>query len=293
MTTTTAAGTDFKVADLNLADYGRKEIELAQHEMPGLMSLREKYAAEQPLAGRPHHRLAAHDDPDRGPDRDAHRRSAPRSAGPAATSSRPRTTPRPPSAVGPEGTPEDPQGVPVFAWKGESLEEYWWCLEQTLVWPDGDGAEHDPRRRRRRHPARPQGRAVRARGRRARSRPSPTPRSTRYILDDDPPHVRGRPAALDQDRRRHQGRDRGDDHRRPPALPDDGGRRAPVPGDQRERLRDEVEVRQRVRLPPLADRRPEPRHRRDDRRQDRARSSATATWARAAPSRCAARALAC
>ena len=41
--------------------------------------------------------------------------------------------------VGPEGTPEDPQGVPVFAWKGETLEEYWWCTEQALIWPDGEG----------------------------------------------------------------------------------------------------------------------------------------------------------
>ena len=52
-------------------------------------------------------------------------------------------------AVGRDGTPEDPKGVPVFAWKGESLEEYWWCTEQALRWPgDGDGPEHDPRRRR-------------------------------------------------------------------------------------------------------------------------------------------------
>jgi len=51
-------------------------------------------------------------------------------------------------AVGPAGTPEDPQGIPVFAWKGESLAEYWWCTDQALTWPDADGAEHDPGRRR-------------------------------------------------------------------------------------------------------------------------------------------------
>ena len=63
--------------------------------------------------------------------------------------------------VGPNGTPEDPQGVPVFAWKGETLEEYWWCTEQALNWPGDERPEHDPRRRRRRHDARPQGRRVR------------------------------------------------------------------------------------------------------------------------------------
>ena len=67
--------------------------------------------------------------------------------------------------VGPDGTPEDPRGVPVYAWKGETLEEYWWCTEQALCWPDGAGPEHDPRRRRRRDAARPQGRRVRARRR--------------------------------------------------------------------------------------------------------------------------------
>ena len=70
--------------------------------------------------------------------------------------------------VGPEGTPEDPQGVPVFAWKGETLEEYWWCTDQALSWPDADGPEHDPRRRRRRDAAGPQGRRVRGRRRGAR-----------------------------------------------------------------------------------------------------------------------------
>ena len=50
--------------------------------------------------------------------------------------------------VGADGTPEDPQGVPVFAWKGETLEEYWWCTEQALTWPEGEETEHDPRRRR-------------------------------------------------------------------------------------------------------------------------------------------------
>ena len=127
MTTTTPA-TDYKVADIGLAEFGRKEIELAEHEMPGLMALREEFGEAQPLEGRPHHRLAAHDDPDRGADRDARRRSGPRCAGARATSSPPRTTPPPRSP---------PAGIPVFAWKGETLEEYWWCTEQALTWDEG------------------------------------------------------------------------------------------------------------------------------------------------------------
>ena len=80
--------------------------------------------------------------------------------------------------VGPHGTPEEPAGVPVFAWKGETLEEYWWCTEQMLSWPDGERPEHDPRRRRRRHHARAQGRRVREGRRRAADRRRATPRST-------------------------------------------------------------------------------------------------------------------
>ena len=100
---------------------------------------------------------------------------------------------------------------------------------------------------------------------------------------------RGRPA-VDPGRRRHQGRDRGDHHRRAPAVRDAQRRHAAVPGDQRQRLGDQVEVRQQVRLPALADRRHQPGHRRTDRRQGGGRAAATATSARAAPSRCAARA---
>ena len=82
----------------HLADYGRKEIQLAEHEMPGLMAMRERYGDEQAARRRPHRRLAAHDDPDRRADRDPGRASAPRSAGPPATSSPPRTTPPPRSS---------------------------------------------------------------------------------------------------------------------------------------------------------------------------------------------------
>ena len=127
-------------------------------------------------------------------------------------------------------------------------------------------AEHDPRRRRRRHPARAQGQRVRARGR----RPGPRQQRLRGVRDRaraaGPLAGRG-PAALDADRRGHHGRHRGDHHRRAPALPDGRPRGTAVPGDQRQRLGHQVQVRQPLRLPPLADRRDQPRHRRDDRRQ--------------------------
>ena len=169
-------------------------------------------------------------------------------------------------AVGPDGTPEDPSGVPVYAWKGETLEEYWWCTEQVLRWPDGGWPEHDPRRRRRRHAAGPQGTEYEGAG----AVPDPGERRLGGVPGHPPCScalARRGPAALDADRRGHQRRHRGDDHRRAPAVRDGRERRAAVPGDQRQRLGDEVEVRQPLRLPPLADRRHQPRHRRDDRRQ--------------------------
>ena len=111
---------------------------LAEHEMPGLMALRAQFGDSKPLAGRPHHRLAAHDDADRGAHRDARRA---RRRGPLGVvqhllhpGPRRRRRRRRPRRHG-----RRPEGVPVFAWKGETLEEYWWCTEQVLRWPDGDG----------------------------------------------------------------------------------------------------------------------------------------------------------
>ena len=169
---------DFKVADLSLADWGRKEIELAEHEMPGLMALREEYAEQQAARRRADHRLAPHDDPDRGAHRDAGR---PRRRGALgelqhlldAGSRRGR-------GRRPDGR-QDP-GVPVFAWKGETLEEYWWCTEQALSGPSDERSEHDPRRRWRRDAADPQGRRVREGGQGARRRRRPTPRSSAIVL---------------------------------------------------------------------------------------------------------------
>ncbi len=125
---------DFKVADLTLADYGRTEITLAEHEMPGLMAMRERYGAEQPLAGA---RIAG----------SLHMtiQTAVLIETLVALGAEVRwascnifsTQDHAAAAVvvGPEGSPEDPQGVPVFAWKGETLEEYWWCTQQILDWP--------------------------------------------------------------------------------------------------------------------------------------------------------------
>jgi hypothetical protein len=131
-------------------------------------------------------------------------------------------------------------------------------------------AEHDPRRRWRRDPTGPQRRRVRGGGR----GPGPLDRGLRGVPDrarDADPLARERRDAVDQSGRPDQGRHRGDDDRRAPALPAGRGRRAAVPGDQRQRLGHQVEVRQPLRLPPLADRRHQPRHRRDDRRQGRRR----------------------
>jgi adenosylhomocysteinase len=130
---------DFKVADLSLADYGRTEITLAEHEMPGLMAMRERYAKDRPLAGA---RIAG----------SLHMtiQTAVLIETLVALGAEVRwascnifsTQDHAAAAVvvGPDGTPEDPRGVPVFAWKGESLEEYWWCTQQILSWPaDGSG----------------------------------------------------------------------------------------------------------------------------------------------------------
>jgi adenosylhomocysteinase len=138
MTTTTATTTDFKVADLSLADYGRKEIELAEHEMPGLMSLRKKYADEQPLRGARitgslHMTIQTAVLIETLTSLGAEVRWA--SCNIFSTQDHAAAA----AVVGPDGTPEDPKGVPVYAWKGETLEEYWWCIEQTLNWPDGAG----------------------------------------------------------------------------------------------------------------------------------------------------------
>ncbi len=128
----------FKVKDIALADWGRQEIRLAEYEMPGLMSLRAEYGASKPLTGAKimgslhmtvQTAVLIETLADLGADvrwvscnifsTQDHAASA--------------------VAVGREGTVAAPRGVPVFAWKGETLDEYWWCTEQALLWPDGTG----------------------------------------------------------------------------------------------------------------------------------------------------------
>jgi adenosylhomocysteinase len=128
----------FKVADLSLADFGRREIRLAEHEMPGLMAVRAEYADSQPLAGARitgslHMTIQTAVLIETLVALGARVRWA--SCNIFSTQDHAAAA----VAVGPDGTPDDPRGVPVFAWKGETLEEYWWCTEQALTWPGEDG----------------------------------------------------------------------------------------------------------------------------------------------------------
>src|ERR1700677_3054332 len=127
----------FKVADLSLAEFARKEIVMAEHEMPGLMAMRSEYAASQPLAGARitgslHMTVQTAVLIETLTALGAEVRWC--SCNIFSTQDHAAAA----VAVGPTGTPENPKGVPVFAWKGETLEEYWWCTEQALQWP-GEG----------------------------------------------------------------------------------------------------------------------------------------------------------
>src|SRR6201981_1084217 len=134
------AFTDYIVKDIALADFGRQEISLAETEMPGLMATREEYGPKQPLKGA---RISG----------SLHMtvQTAVLIETLAALGADVRwvscnifsTQDHAAAAivVGRDGTPENPQGIPVFAWKGETLEEYWWCTEQMLTWPDGTGPD--------------------------------------------------------------------------------------------------------------------------------------------------------
>ncbi len=126
--------TDFKVADLALAPVGRKQIELAEQEMPGLMAIRAEYTDSRPLAGARitgslHMTVQTAVLIETLTALGAEVRWC--SCNIFSTQDEAAAA----VAVGPNGTVEDPRGVPVFAWKGESLEEYWWCTEQVLAWP--------------------------------------------------------------------------------------------------------------------------------------------------------------
>ncbi len=138
MTSERAAGLEYKVRDLSLAEAGRKQIRLAEHEMPGLMALRERYGSKQPLkgakiAGSLHMTVQTAVLIETLTALGAEVRWA--SCNIFSTQDEAAAA----IAVGPEGTPDNPQGVPVFAWKGETLEEYWWCTRQILNWGEGQG----------------------------------------------------------------------------------------------------------------------------------------------------------
>ena len=136
-----AAGREpYKVADLSLNEFGRKEIRLAEQEMPGLMAIREKYKADKPLAGVKvmgslhmtiQTAVLAETLVDLGADVRWVSCNIFSTQDHAAAA----------TVVGPNGTIEAPSGIPVFAWKGETLPEYWWCTREALVWPDGSGPD--------------------------------------------------------------------------------------------------------------------------------------------------------
>ncbi len=130
----------FKVKDLSLHELGRKEIRLAEHEMPGLMALRARHRAKKPLDGvrimgslhmTVQTAVLIETLVDLGADVRWVSCNIFSTQDPAAAA----------VVVGREGTPDDPRGTPVFAWKGETLEEYWWCTAAALLWPDGGGPD--------------------------------------------------------------------------------------------------------------------------------------------------------
>ncbi len=128
--------TEYKVADLSLAAWGRKEMTLAEHEMPGLMALRREHADAQPLSGARitgslHMTIQTAVLIETLSSLGAEVRWA--SCNIFSTQDQAAAA----VVVGRDGTVDEPRGIPVFAWKGETLEEYWWCAEQALTWPDG------------------------------------------------------------------------------------------------------------------------------------------------------------
>ena len=130
----------YKVKDLDLSEWGRNEIRLAEHEMPGLMAVRAEYGPEQPLAGLKvagslHMTVQTAVLIETLMDLGADIRWA--SCNIFSTQDHAAAA----VVVGREGTPENPSGAPVFAWKGETLEEYWWCTDQMITWPDGSGPD--------------------------------------------------------------------------------------------------------------------------------------------------------
>ena len=138
MTSSLAARKDYRVADLSLAPFGRKEIHLAEHEMPGLRALRKEFGASKPLTGaRISGSLHMTIQTAVLIETLTHLGAEVRWASCNIFSTQDHAAAA--VVVGPNGTQDNPQGVPVYAWKGETLEEYWWATDQMMTWPDGDG----------------------------------------------------------------------------------------------------------------------------------------------------------
>ena len=257
-----ASTTGYVVRDIALADFGRKEIEIAETEMPGLMALRAEFGATKPLegakiAGSLHMTI----------------QTAVLIETLVALGARVRwascnifsTQDHAAAAIA-------AAGVPVFAVKGETLEDYWSYTDRIFDFDGADGGGANmilddggdatmyiltgaP-----------------GRGRRDRPDREPRQRGGRMLLRPDQEADAGLARLVRASAPRDPRRLRGDDDRRPPALPADGEGPAALPGDQRQRQRDQVEVRQQVRLQGVARRRHPPRHRHHDGRQDRARA---------------------
>ena len=136
--TESALGDDFRVKDLGLAEFGRDEIRLAEHEMPGLTALREQFAGERPLAGA---RITGslHMTVQTAVLIETLRQLGASLRWASCNIFSTQDHAAAAVAVGPGGSAEAPAGVPVFAWKGETLEEYWWATARALLWPDGAG----------------------------------------------------------------------------------------------------------------------------------------------------------
>ena len=245
------------MADLDLAEFGRKELRLAEGEMPGLMAIRKRYEGKKPLAGA---RIMG----------SLHMTiqtgvlietlsllgadvrwvscnifSTQDHAAAAVVVGRPETG----------GTVQNPKGIPVFAWKGETLDEYWWCTVEALVWPDGKGpsliVDDGGDATLFVHKAAEFEKA----GKVPAFNPDKDPEEWGVILKSLSERAEEEPGPLDVDRQGHPRRQRGDDHRRAPSLRDGEEGHAAVPRHQRQRLGDQEQVRQHLRLPPLADRR--------------------------------------
>ena len=205
--TSKAAAPDYTVADLSLADWGRKEIAIAEHEMPGLMAIRRKYAAEPAAQGRPHRRQPAHDHPDGRADRDA--------AGPGRR--HPLGELQHLLDAGPRRRRHRRAGHARLRQEGRDPRRVLGLHAPHLQLARRRHAQPHPRRRRRRHPAGPP-RLRRREGSRRSSTASPSPRRKPSCCASIKRTLPDHPHFYSNIGKQHRRRSRGDDDRRPPPL---------------------------------------------------------------------------